>query len=34
MSLAERSEPFTVEDALLTDVGGTLETPACSRRPG
>ena len=24
VSLAERSEPFTVEDGLLTDVGGTL----------
>jgi predicted thioesterase len=24
MTLAERSEPFTVDDPLLTDVGGTL----------
>jgi hypothetical protein len=30
MSLAERSESFTVEDGLLTDVGGTLETRVLS----
>ena len=30
MSLAERSEPFTVEDGLLTDVGGTLPTRVLS----
>jgi len=30
VSLAERSEEFTVEDALLTDVGGTLETRVLS----
>jgi hypothetical protein len=28
VSLAERSEPFTVEDGLLTDVGGTLRVPS------
>ena len=30
MSLAERSEPFTVDDSLLTDVGGTLSARVLS----
>jgi fluoroacetyl-CoA thioesterase len=30
VSLAERSEPFTVDDKLLTDVGGTLSTRVLS----
>ncbi len=30
MSLAERSEPFTVDEKLLTDVGGTLSTRVLS----
>jgi fluoroacetyl-CoA thioesterase len=30
MSLGERTETFTVEGALLTDVGGTLETRVLS----
>jgi predicted thioesterase len=30
VSLGERTETFTVEGALLTDVGGTLETPVLS----
>ena len=30
MSLGERTEPFTVEGGLLTDVGGTLSTRVLS----